>query len=129
MRDGIRLARGMTRKNVLAGIWWGGGKAVMVSNTGHAQRVRRRVFQESGAFTTSLAGCDVTAEDVGTTASDIEAVYSSTRLTTGIPAALGGSGNPSKPIARGVVRGMEAAVHHLDLGDSNVRAWRRPYLV
>ena len=101
----------------------------MVSNTGHSQRVRRRVFQESGGFTTSLAVCDVTAEDVGTAASDMEAVYSSTRFITGISAALGGSGNPSKPIARGVFRRMKAAVHHLDLADSNVRAWRRPCLV
>src|SRR6266508_1181084 len=27
--DGLRLAQGMTRKNALAGLWWGGGKGIM----------------------------------------------------------------------------------------------------
>src|SRR5688572_2888426 len=26
LRDGLRLAKGMTLKNALAGLWWGGGK-------------------------------------------------------------------------------------------------------
>jgi glutamate dehydrogenase/leucine dehydrogenase len=58
----------------------------------------------------------VTAEDVGTSVEDMTAVYSRTRFTTCIPPALGGSGNPSVPTARGVVRGMEAALRHLGLG-------------
>ncbi|NCG17428.1 MAG: leucine dehydrogenase [Rhodobacterales bacterium] len=116
IKDGIRLARGMTRKNALAGIWWGGGKGIMVRNTGVENRDRQRVYEEYGAFITSLAGCYVTAEDVGTTVTDMTAVYSQTRFTTCIPAHLGGSGNPSKPTARGVVRGMEAALHHLGMG-------------
>jgi leucine dehydrogenase len=32
LRDGLRLAKGMTRKNALAGLWWGGGKGVMAHN-------------------------------------------------------------------------------------------------
>ena len=27
--DGLRLSRGMGRKNALAGLWWGGGKGVI----------------------------------------------------------------------------------------------------
>ena len=34
LRDGLRLARGMTHKNALAGLWWGGGKGVMARGTG-----------------------------------------------------------------------------------------------
>ena len=34
LRDGLRLARGMTHKNALAGLWWGGGKGVMAMGTG-----------------------------------------------------------------------------------------------
>ena len=34
LRDGMRLARGMTYKNALAGLWWGGGKGVMARGTG-----------------------------------------------------------------------------------------------
>jgi leucine dehydrogenase len=118
LRDGLRLARGMTHKNALAGLWWGGGKGVMAQGTGAAgdPAARRRMYEEYGAFLTDLQGCYVTAEDVGTSVEDMAAVFSRTRFTTCIPPALGGSGNPSTPTARGVVRGMEAALAHRGLG-------------
>ena len=118
LRDGLRLARGMTHKNALAGLWWGGGTGVMAQGTGAAgdPAARRRMYEEYGAFLTDLQGCYVTAEDVGTSVEDMAAVFSRTRFTTCIPPALGGSGNPSTPTARGVVRGMEAALAHRGLG-------------
>ncbi|HSS78070.1 MAG TPA: Glu/Leu/Phe/Val dehydrogenase dimerization domain-containing protein [Thermoanaerobaculia bacterium] len=118
LRDGLRLSRGMTHKNALAGLWWGGGKGVMARETGRGgdPTVRRRIYEEYGEFITALQGCYVTAEDVGTAVEDMAAVFSRTRFTTCIPAELGGSGNPSVPTARGVVRGMEAALEHLDMG-------------
>ncbi len=125
LRDGLRLARGMTHKNALAGLWWGGGKGVMVHEPAagaaggagagaDAAADRRLVYEEYGDFLTSLRGCYVTAEDVGTSPQDMAAIFRRTRFTTCIPPELGGSGNPSAPTARGVVRGMEAAL-----------AWRR----
>ncbi len=119
LRDGLRLAQGMTHKNALAGLWWGGGKGVMARGTGRAENpaARRRIYEEYGELMTSLQGCYVTAEDVGTSVEDMTAVFSRTRFTTCIPPALGGSGNPSVPTARGVVRGMEAALVHLDRGN------------
>lgn len=123
LRDGLRLATGMMHKNALAGLWWGGGKGVMVQGTGqHDPAVadaglRRRIYQSYGGFMSDLKGCYVTAEDVGTSVEDMAAVFSRTRFTTCIPAELGGSGNPSAPTARGVVCAMEAALHHLGLGD------------
>ncbi|MBI4881134.1 MAG: Glu/Leu/Phe/Val dehydrogenase [Planctomycetes bacterium] len=119
LRDGLRLAKGMTQKNALAGLWWGGGKGVMARGTGADSCVpalRRRVYEEYGEFMSSLRGCYVTAEDVGTSVEDMAAIFSRTRFTTCIPEHLGGSGNPSVPTARGVVRGMEAALHHLGMG-------------
>ncbi|MFT3916897.1 MAG: hypothetical protein QM704_23280 [Anaeromyxobacteraceae bacterium] len=77
---------------------------------------RRRVYEEYGAFVSSLGGCYVTAEDVGTSVEDMAAVFSRTRFTTCIPPELGGSGNPSVPTALGVVRGMEAALRHRGMG-------------
>jgi leucine dehydrogenase len=115
LRDGLRLAKGMTLKNALAGLWWGGGKGVMAQGTGTSTD-RRRIYEEYGDFITSIQGCYVTAEDVGTSVEDMAAVFSRTRFTTCIPPALGGSGNPSVPTARGVIRGMEAALAHLGLG-------------
>ena len=116
--DGLRLAKGMTLKNALAGLWWGGGKGVIARGTGQAEEpaARRRIYEEYGSFLTSLRGAYVSAEDVGTSVEDMAAVYSRTRFTTCIPPALGGSGNPSTPTARGVVRGMEAALAHLGRG-------------
>ncbi len=117
--DGLRLARGMTHKNALAGLWWGGGKGVMAAPAGTDLRdpqLRRTVYEEYGTFMSSLKGCYVTAEDVGTSVEDMAAVFSRTRFTTCIPEELGGSGNPSVPTARGVLRGMEAALEHLGLG-------------
>ncbi len=119
VRDGLRLAKGMTHKNALAGIWWGGGKGVMAQGIGEDEAdpsVRRRIYEEYGEFMTSLRGCYVTAEDVGTSVEDMEAIFSRTRFTTCIPPSLGGSGNPSVPTARGVVRGMEAALSFLGMG-------------
>jgi len=118
LRDGLRLARGMTHKNALAGLWWGGGKGVMARGTGYVTDpdVRRLMYEEYGAFITSLQGCYVTAEDVGTSVEDMAAIFRRTRFTTCIPPALGGSGNPSGPTALGVVCGMEAALRHLGRG-------------
>ncbi len=117
LRDGLRLAKGMAQKNALAGIWWGGGKGVMARGTGSDLATRRRIYEEYGAFVTSLRGLYVTAEDVGTNVDDMAAVFARTRFTTCIPPALGGSGNPSVPTARGVVRAIEGALAHLGLGD------------
>ncbi len=88
LRDGLRLARGMTHKNALAGLWWGGGKGVMARGTGPDEAdpaVRRRIYEEYGELMTSLRGCYVTAEDVGTSVEDMAAIFSRTRFTTCIP--------------------------------------------
>jgi glutamate dehydrogenase/leucine dehydrogenase len=74
--------------------------------------IRRKVYEEYGEFMTELHGCYVTAEDVGTDVNDMAAIFSKTRHTTCIPFSLGGSGNPSVPTARGVVRALEAAFDH-----------------
>lgn len=116
LRDGLRLSKGMTHKNALAGLWWGGGKGVMARQTGDAGASRLKMYEEYGEFVTSLKGCYVTAEDVGTSVEDMAAIFTRTRFTTCIPPGLGGSGNPSVPTARGVIRGMEAALSHLGMG-------------
>lgn len=120
LRDGMRLSKGMTRKNALAGLWWGGGKGVMAENPRiekSAGEIRASLYKEYGALVSSLRGCYVTAEDVGTNVTDMANVFSQTRFTTCIPADYGGSGNPSVPTARGVISGMEAALSFLKLGD------------
>lgn len=120
LRDGLRLSLGMTRKNALAGLWWGGGKGVITRDRQADHRdpqIREAIFKEYGSFITSIRGCYVTAEDVGTNTEDMANIFSRTRFVTCIPEAYGGSGNPSIATARGVVCGMEAALEFLQ-GDS-----------
>jgi glutamate dehydrogenase/leucine dehydrogenase len=120
LRDGLRLAKGMTHKNALAGLWWGGGKGVMARRPDvdpENPEIRKYLYSEYGLFISSLKGCYVTAEDVGTTVGDIASVFSRTRFTTCIPEEWGGSGNPSVPTARGVVSAMEAVLEFLGMGD------------
>ena len=119
LRDGLRLAVGMSRKSALADLWWGGGKGVIARPAGDDWRdpsFRSRLYREYGTFITSLRGCYVAAEDVGTTPDDMAEIYRSTRFTTCVPAAVGGSGNPSEATARGVTAATEAALEFADLG-------------
>ena len=118
-RDGLRLGAGMTFKNALAGLWWGGGKGVIAHNPKFDKinpEVREKIYHEYGTFISTLNGCYVTAEDVGTSVEDMANVFSGTRFTTCIPPEFGGSGNPSTPTARGIISGMEAALEFLGLG-------------
>ncbi|MEM1031707.1 MAG: Glu/Leu/Phe/Val dehydrogenase dimerization domain-containing protein [Myxococcota bacterium] len=120
LRDGLRLALGMTLKNALAGLWWGGGKGLMARGMNPREdnpEVRTQIYEGYGRFISSLRGSYVTAEDVGTSVQDMAAVFRTTRFTTCIPESFGGSGNPSVPTAHGVVCGMEAALAHLERGD------------
>ena len=119
LHDGLRLSRSMTHKNALAGLWWGGGKGLIASGDDDAWRdpgFRRRLYREYGRFVSSLRGCYVTAEDAGTSPLDIAEVFRTTRFLTCIPPESGGSGNPSRMTAAGVVCGMEAALDFLGQG-------------
>ena len=119
VQDGLRLSRGMGRKNALAGLWWGGGKGVIARTAGDRYldpAYRDALYEDYGRFVTSLRGAYVTAEDVGTTPPDMAAVFRTTRFVTCVPEAVGGSGNPSPATAKGVVCAMEATLDHLKLG-------------
>lgn len=119
LRDGMRLSKGMTRKNALANLWWGGGKGLMAYNSEHNKadkNIREKLYKDYGRFITSIKGCYITAEDVGTCEEDMGNIFTQTRFTTCIPASVGGSGNPSSATALGVVHGMEAALQYLGMG-------------
>lgn len=119
LRDGLRLSLGMSRKNALAGLWWGGGKGIIARQADDRSGdpdYRRVLYREYGAFTTSLRGVYITAEDVGTQPEDLAAVFETTRFATCVPASVGGSGNPSPATAKGVVCAIEAALDHCGSG-------------
>jgi leucine dehydrogenase len=122
LEDVARLSRGMTYKAAAAGLNLGGGKAVII---GDPRRDKSEaMFRAFGRFIQGLAGRYITAEDVGTTVPDMVHVRMETQYVTGIPSALGGSGDPSPFTALGVFRGMKACAKKVfgseDLGGRRV---------
>jgi len=105
--DALRLSRGMTYKAAAAGINLGGAKAVILGDP--KQDKSEALFRAFGRFVESLGGNYITAEDVGTSAQDMEHIAAETRWVTGLPVDRGGSGDPSPVTARGVLFGMKAA--------------------
>ena len=109
--DVLRLSKGMTYKAACAGLDLGGGKAVIIGNPNELGSVD--LFRAFGRFVDGLGGRYVTAEDVGTTVPDMQAVKTMTDHVAGLPIELGGSGDPSPATARGVVRAIEAVAQHI----------------
>ncbi len=105
--DALRLARGMTYKAAAAGLNLGGGKTVVIGNSRTDKS--EALFRALGRFIEGLHGRYITAEDVGTTVSDMDLIHQETRFVTGISQAYGSSGNPSPMTALGVFRGLQAA--------------------
>ncbi|WP_339874523.1 Glu/Leu/Phe/Val dehydrogenase dimerization domain-containing protein [uncultured Algoriphagus sp.] len=104
--DVLRLSRGMTFKNALAGLNLGGGKAVILGDP----KLKNEAFlRRFGRFVQSLGGRYVTAEDVNMNTSDMEHIGLETRHVTGLPEIKGGGGDPSPVTAYGVYMGMKAA--------------------
>jgi leucine dehydrogenase len=102
--DALRLARGMTYKNAVAGLNLGGGKSVIIGDNRTPNR--EMIFRAHGRFVESLGGRYVTAEDVGTSTSDMDYVHMETDYVSGL---AGRSGDPSPVTAHGVFRAIEAS--------------------
>jgi len=105
MTDAFRLSRGMTYKNALAGLPFGGGKAVILGPAPSPGSAREALFRSHGRFVDRMAGIFITGEDVGTTPDDMEAIARETDFVAG---RSGGMGDPSPFTALGVRRAMEA---------------------
>lgn len=107
LNDVLRLSRGMTYKAAISGLQLGGGKAVIFGDS--RKDKTPELFVKYGEFIESLNGKYITAEDVGTSTSDMVNVRKSTRHVTGLPEEMGGGGDPSPVTAYGVYMGMKAA--------------------
>lgn len=114
--DVLRLSRGMTFKAALAGLAFGGGKAVILAPK-DAEKTPA-LFAAFGRFVNSLAGRYITAEDVGTCPADMEIVHGVTPYVAGVADGGAGDGDPSPATAWGVLHGLRAAVEaQLGRGD------------
>lgn len=108
--DAARLAEGMSYKNAMACLPFGGAKAVIVQPEGSFDR--EALFAAFGRAVEALGGKYVTAEDVGTMVADMEVVARATRHVVGRP--RGGTragGNPAPWTAQGVFLAIRAGAH------------------
>lgn len=104
--DALRLSRGMTYKNAVAGLHLGGGKSIIVGD--NKTKDREKIFRAHGRFVESLGGRYITAEDVGTSTRDMDYVQMETRHVAGL---AGKSGDPSPVTAHGVFRAVQASAN------------------
>jgi leucine dehydrogenase len=106
VNDVLRLSRGMTYKNAVAGLPIGGGKSVIIGNPKTDKTPA--LFEALGEAIERLGGRYIAAEDIGTSPDDMAHV--ATR--TGHVAGLGAQGDPSPYTALGCFIGAQAAVKH-----------------
>jgi leucine dehydrogenase len=109
LRDVLRLSQGMSYKNAMADLEFGGGKAVILKTADFAPR--EALFEKYGEFVDSLNGSYITAEDVGMSVEIMETIARRTKYVTGLPQKAGhAGGDPSPKTAWGIFKGIEAAV-------------------
>jgi leucine dehydrogenase len=104
--DALRLSRGMSYKNAMAGLPAGGGKAVILAPADGAKTPA--MLDAFAASVESLGGRYITAQDVGMIEADMVALSKGTSHVAGLPGKSGGDPGPST--ARGVYLGVCAAV-------------------
>ncbi|WP_417687154.1 Glu/Leu/Phe/Val dehydrogenase dimerization domain-containing protein [Roseibium sp.] len=109
LTDALRLSRGMTYKNALAGLDLGGGKAVIIADP--RKDKTPELMEAFGAHVERLSGNYITAEDVGVSTEDMEAVARKTAHVRGTTAT--GLGDPSPYTSLGVFEGIKAASRHV----------------
>jgi leucine dehydrogenase len=104
--DALRLSRGMTYKNAVAGLHLGGGKSIIIGD--NKTKDREKIFRAHGRFVESLGGRYITAEDVGTSTKDMSYVQMETSHVAGLASK---SGDPSPVTAHGVFRAVQASAN------------------
>jgi leucine dehydrogenase len=109
LTDALRLSRGMSYKNAMAGLPLGGGKAVVLAN--QTRTKTPEMLAAFGQAVNSLGGKYVTAEDVGMSVADMIEISKRTKFVAGLP--VGGGqvgGDPGPHTSLGVFLGIKAAV-------------------
>jgi leucine dehydrogenase len=115
--DALRLSRGMSYKNAMAGLPMGGGKGVILADERGAKTPE--LLAAFGRAVESLGGAYVTAEDVGITDADMVEIAKHTSHVSGLPVASGEAGGDPGPLtALGVYLGIKAAIREKLNADS-----------
>jgi leucine dehydrogenase len=107
--DALRLSRGMSYKNAMAGLPLGGGKSVILANSDRTKTPD--MLHAFGRAVNNLCGRYITAEDVGINVADMIEVSRSTKFVAGLPNSEGDvGGDPGPHTSLGVYLGIKAAV-------------------
>ena len=126
LADVAALARGMSCKNALAGIPFGGGKSVILApgRDGAAGPARQPLTNaqrvQFGRWIEDLGGDYVAAEDVGMRVADLAGMGQATAHVTGI-GRHGVGGNPGPKTALGVFIGIGVVAERLGLPLAGLR--------
>lgn len=104
--DAMRLARGMSSKAALVNLPLGGGKAVIIQP--QKEYDRAAYLHRFGEFVNELGGRYITALDSGTQLTDMDIIAQHTPYVASLSSH---NGDPSPYTAKGVFRGIEAAVY------------------
>ncbi len=113
LRDVLRLSRGMSYKNAMAGLNLGGGKAVVMKPEGDFDRAA--LFAKFGEFINAVGGAYYTAEDVGMTTDDMRTIRTKTKFVAGLDEGDAASGDPSPVTADGVFRCIKLAASKCEI--------------
>jgi leucine dehydrogenase len=109
--DALRLSRGMSYKNAMAGLPLGGGKTVILAD--EARTKTPDLLHAFGKAVDHVGGRYVTAEDVGMSVADMIEVRRSTQFVAGLPnSGSDVGGDPGPHTSLGVFLGIKAAVKH-----------------
>ena len=107
--DALRLSRGMSYKNAMAGLPLGGGKSVILAP--ESREKSTKLLHAFGKAVDRLGGRYVTAEDVGIGVNDMIEVRRATEYVAGLPNSPGDvGGDPGPHTSLGVFLGIKAAV-------------------
>jgi leucine dehydrogenase len=107
--DALRLSRGMSYKNAMAGLPLGGGKSVILANQDRSKSPD--LLHAFGKAVDGLGGCYVTAEDVGMSVADMIEIRRTTQYVAGLPnSGSDVGGDPGPHTSLGVFLGIKAAV-------------------
>jgi leucine dehydrogenase len=118
LTDALRLSRGMSYKNAMAGLPLGGGKAVILADENRTKSPE--LLHAFGKAVDGVGGRYVTAEDVGMNVADMVEVGRSTKYLAGLPNSAGDvGGDPGPHTSLGVFLGIKAAVKRA-LGRDNL---------
>jgi leucine dehydrogenase len=118
LHDVLRLSQGMSYKNAMAGLKFGGGKAVIIKTPDF--NGSDALYEKFGEYVDQLSGSYVTAEDVGMSVKIMEIVSRKTKYVSGLSKKEGhAGGDPSPKTSYGIFKGIEAAVK-FQLGNDSV---------